>query len=483
MIRSKTPKEEDFTEENLVGKTIVDPNGHILANCVGVFKDEKNKLRLRISIKTELDSDFIVEETIPVQLISKIGEVILLKRLFEIQPISTEDLVMVEILDEVDKTEEQDMKEKDSKNKPSNNQSIKPSTKKVSEISKLPKNKVKSKYQCLTTKTSTKERETKNQMEIAFKESFKKIVDEKDNETKQILIIELINKLKKNKKFRKRALSNLLKQMVTTDLQIRLSAALILNKISENSPELLVPVFLEGLQSVYNEPSKEVEQVIIRWLTRTATTKNEEILILDLNDFFGKLIIDGKMCKNITKNRIHNLNLKIFVNNFDIQEIIVNNYIYKISKNKDDATEFVKLLEDYNAIIIAYGLIRSVDQTKWNSFLESKYVKGVFEKPFKDSISNFLFHFKECNIKKISEVVDPKLGYNFSNKIINNMIKCRIDDVLSNVTILPLDVLSSFFQDDANSAIQILFDLINKQEIDAQIVFIENKTYISPRDK
>ena len=73
----------------------------------------------------------------------------------------------------------------------------KPSAKNVSQISKLPESRAKSNYQSLTTKTRTKESETKNQMEIAFEESFKKIVDEKDNETKQILIIELINKLRK----------------------------------------------------------------------------------------------------------------------------------------------------------------------------------------------------------------------------------------------------------------------------------------------
>jgi len=41
MIRSKTPKDEEISEENLIGKSIVDPNGHILAKCVGVFKDDK----------------------------------------------------------------------------------------------------------------------------------------------------------------------------------------------------------------------------------------------------------------------------------------------------------------------------------------------------------------------------------------------------------------------------------------------------------
>ena len=88
MIRTKTPTDEEISEENLIGKSIVDPNGHILAKCVGVFKDDKKKLRLKIAIKTKLDSDFVVKETIPVQLIKNIGEVILLKKAFEIEPIA-----------------------------------------------------------------------------------------------------------------------------------------------------------------------------------------------------------------------------------------------------------------------------------------------------------------------------------------------------------------------------------------------------------
>ncbi len=93
MIRSKTPKDEEISEENLIGKSIVDPNGHIIGKCIGVFEDDKKKLRLKITVRTELDSDFVVEETIPTQLIKNIGEVILLKKEFEIQPIALEDIV------------------------------------------------------------------------------------------------------------------------------------------------------------------------------------------------------------------------------------------------------------------------------------------------------------------------------------------------------------------------------------------------------
>ena len=63
------------------------------------------------------------------------------------------------------------------------------------------------------------------------------------------------------------------------------------------------------------------------------------------------------------------------------------------------------------------------------------------------------------------------------------MIKLQINDVLANVSILPIDILSSFFNDDDNRTMQIIYELINKQEIAAQIVFIDEKTFIAPRDK
>ncbi|MCK5159855.1 MAG: hypothetical protein KAR08_11885, partial [Candidatus Heimdallarchaeota archaeon] len=59
----------------------------------------------------------------------------------------------------------------------------------------------------------------------------------------------------------------------------------------------------------------------------------------------------------------------------------------------------------------------------------------------------------------------------------------QINDVLAQVSILPIEILSSSFNDDDNRTIQIIYELINKQEIAAQIVFIDGKTFISPRDK
>ena len=97
MIRSRVPKDEELTEDNLVGKSIVDPDGNIIAKCIALFEDEKKKMRMRIAIKTDIDSDFTVKETIPLSLISKIGEVILLKKSFEIEPVSVQDIIQIEI--------------------------------------------------------------------------------------------------------------------------------------------------------------------------------------------------------------------------------------------------------------------------------------------------------------------------------------------------------------------------------------------------
>ena len=128
-------------------------------------------------------------------------------------------------------------------------------------------------------------------------------------------------------------------------------------------------------------------------------------------------------------------------------------------------------------------MINSFNQTDWKSFLDSPYLENTFEKPFIESLKKILKHFNSGNIKEISVIVDPKLGYQFSNQLIQKMIKLQINDVLAQISILPLDLLSSFFKDDDNRIMQIIFELINKQEIAAQIVFIDGKTFISPRDK
>lgn len=469
MIRSKAPKDEEISEENLIGKSIVDPNGHILAKCVGVFEDDKKKLRLKIAIKTKLDSDFVVKETIPVQLIKNIGEVILLKRAFEIEPIAIEDIVTFEVIEEItesSETEKQDMIPETVPDDPA------PTTEKqegIKQVSKKP-----------TTKSGKKAR---SQHLEQFNDSFQSILEEKDIQIRNVRIVEFVKTLRSNKRFTKKAIQLLVAKMTEADLITRNIAATILNHLSESNALLLVPYFREGLESLYNEPSKDVEHLITNYLTRTATNANSNILQVNFQSFFDKLIIKRTICKNITRNRMHNLNLKIFVNNFHVQDILIYYYLKRIIKKKEDAQEFAQYLKNYNAIIIAYSLLTAFKQSEWKAFLDSPQLKDTFEKPFIESIEKILEQFNNANIKEISDIVDPKLGYQFSNQIIQKMIKLQINDVLANVSILPINILSSFFNDDDNRTIQIIYELINKQEIAAQIVFIDGKTFISPRDK
>lgn len=469
MIRSKTPKDEEISEENLIGKSIVDPNGHILAKCVGVFEDDKKKLRMKIAIKTQLDSDFVVKETIPVQLIKNIGEVILLKKAFEIQPIAIEDIVTFEVPDKITDSSETGKQGTITATVPVEQANISEKQEVIKQASKKP---------------STKSRKKARIQHIEqFNDSFQTILDEKDNHIRNVRIVEFVKTLTANKRFTKKAVQLLVAKMTEADLITRNITATILNHFSESSPLLLVPYFREGLESLYNEPSKDVEQLITSYLTKTATNANSNILQVNFQSFFDNLIIKRKICKNITRNRIHNLNLKIFVNNFYVQDILIYYYLKRIIKKKEDAQEFAQFLKNYNAIIIAYSLLTAFKQPEWKAFLDSPQLENTFEKPFTESIEKILEQFNNGNIKEISDIVDPKLGYQFSNQIIQKMIKLQINDVLAQVSILPLDILSSFFYDDDNRTIQIIYELINKQEIAAQIVFIDGKTFISPRDK
>jgi len=439
MIRSKTPKDEEISEENLIGKSIVDPNGHILAKCVGVFEDDKKKLRMKIAIKTQLDSDFVVKETIPAQ------------------------------SDEITDSSETGKQGTITETVPVEQANISKKQEVIKQASKKP-----------STKSGKKAR---IQHIEQFNDSFQTILEEKDNQIRNVRIVEFVKTLTTNKRFTKKAVQLLVAKMTEADLITRNITATILNHFSESSPLLLVPYFREGLESLYNEPSKDVEQLITSYLTKTATNANSNILQVNFQSFFDNLIIKRKICKNITRNRIHNLNLKIFVNNFYVQDILIYYYLKRIIKKKEDAQEFAQFLKNYNAIIIAYSLLTAFKQPEWKAFLDSPQLENTFEKPFTESIEKILEQFNNGNIKEISDIVDPKLGYQFSNQIIQKMIKLQINDVLAQVSILPLDILSSFFYDDDNRTIQIIYELINKQEIAAQIVFIDGKTFISPRDK
>ncbi|NHJ32228.1 MAG: hypothetical protein FK732_05155, partial [Asgard group archaeon] len=432
MIRSKTPKDEEISEENLVGKSIVDPSGDIIAKCVGVFEDEKKKLRLKIAIKTELKSDFIVEETIPVQLIKNIGEVILLKRAYEIKPIAVEDIVTFDLPGEINSSELDEQKDK---------KEILPEEKELTTEKPATTDKVQLEVKIKPVKKAKSQTEQ-------FNELFQTIIEEEDNQIRDVRIIEFVKKTIKNKRFRKKALSLLNDIMTEAGLKTRTTTALIFSKIVEENSQLLIPYFREGLESVYNEPSKDIEQLITNYLTRIASEANSNILKVNFHNFFDKLIIKRKICKSITRNRIHNLNLKIFVNNFYVQDILIYYYLKRIIGKKEDGGEFTQLLTDYNAIIIAFTLINNFKQSDWKKFLNSQTIKKAFEKPFIDSIENMLVQFDEGNIKELADVIDPKLGYQFTNQLIQKMIRFKINEVLAQVSIIPLDLLSSFFFDD-----------------------------------
>ncbi|MCE7744071.1 MAG: hypothetical protein GPJ52_02930 [Candidatus Heimdallarchaeota archaeon] len=467
MIRSKAPKDEKISEENLIGKSIVDPNGHIIGKCICIFEDDKKKLRMKIAIKTELNSDFIVEETIPTQLIKNIGEVILLKREFEIQPIALEDIVTFEVPDE--KVDIPQIKKSEVKTKaiPVKKEAI------------AKKQEVKKKVKKETTTKSKKITQSQNEQ---FNELFHPILEEKDSKIRNVRIVELVKKIIAKKSFAEIAIPLLMDYMADVDLNIRTKAATIFNHISERSPQVLLHYLPEGLESVYNEPSKDIEQLIINYLTRTATDVNSKILLTNISSFFFKLIIKRTFLKNITRSRIHNLNLKIFVNNFYVQEMLINNFLKRIIEKKEDAQEFAQYLKDYNAIIIAFTLIKEYSKSDWKIFLESPYLERNFEKPFIESIENIIEQFNNGNINDLADILDSKLGYHFSYQLIQKMIKLQIDDVLANVSIIPIEILSSLFKDDKDRVMQIILDLLYRQEISAQITIIDGKTFISPRD-
>ncbi|NHJ84750.1 MAG: hypothetical protein FK734_04765 [Asgard group archaeon] len=467
------PKEEEYSEENLIGKSIVDPKGDIIAKCIGIFEDDKKKLRLKIAIKTELDSDFIVQETIPISLINKIGEVILLKKSIDIQPVKIEEIVTFELPPEFNLVEDQKIKTTEN--------DLAVQIEKGKEQQKE-EEKVEKEIQEINNKIDDKKQIKK---ESSCREIFEEILNINDSETKNKKIQVLIKKIQGNKAFCKQSLLELFDMMHTPEIKVRLTAAEILNELSKTMSELIYPNFLEIIKSVYNEPSKEVEKLLIEFATNLAVQYNSKLVDLKLNEFFTDLLFERKFCKTIGNNRIHTINQKIFANNFEVQEYIITKYLQKIQEEKDDALEFAELLSDYNAILIAYVLIKNYHEAEWDKIINSKYIKKVLDIRFIESINNILQYFIDGNMKELSEMLDPKLGYTIANKIITNMVKFRITDYLSNISILPLEVLTSFFKDDENRTVQIVFELINKHEIDAQIVFIEDKTYItfSPNNK
>ena len=492
MSRIKTNKDSEFSEEKLVGKSIVDPNGDIIAKCVGLVEDEKKRLHMKIAIITNINSEFIVNETIPVSIINRIGEVILLKKSITIKQIPVEDIVSFDMPQEGVNNQERDSISETTSNDENitiSNQ-IEEKAKKVELIKSEKfldsKNKIKSISEAKSDESISKQpsvpMKPSDKKEWSFQIEYDSIVDSENGLIKKNKIKNLVSKVNKNAKGKKTAVKYLISYLSESNIKKRITAAEILNELSEQDTKYFVSFFKDSLISIYNEPSKEVENLLIKYLSRIATENKKDLLKIKLDIFFDKLIVKRSICKSITKNRIHSINKKIFVNNYEIQEIIICNYINKITLKSKEIEEFALFLKDYNAILIAYSLIRTLEHNNWNVFLDSPIIKKTFNEPFRNSIDCIIQNFLDGNIKALSEIIDPKLGFNYSNKIITNMIKVRIDDFLANVSILPLDVLTAFFQDDQKRAIQILFDLINKNEINAQIVFIDDKTYISPRE-
>ncbi|NHK32939.1 MAG: hypothetical protein FK730_16450 [Asgard group archaeon] len=489
MSRMRINKDSEFSEEKLVGKSIVDPKGNIIAKCIGLIEDDKKRLHMKIAIITDINSEFIVDETIPVSNINRIGEVILLKKPIEIKQVPIEDIVTFEIPQEGDSSQSEEPSQEIIVDEDKLEDSIQEDkTENVDLVNSVKysdtKNKLKSvtkgKLEDIISKKSTKVSKSDDKKGWSFQNEFDSIVDGENGLAKNEKVNDFISEINKNTRSKKTAIKHLIKNLSESNISTRLTAAYLLNKLSEKNTKHFVSFFKDSLISVYNEPSKEVENLLIKYLIRIATENKKELAKIKLNVFFDKLIVKRDICKSITKNRIHSLNMKIFVNNFDIQEIIICKYINNIIKNSNNTKEFALFLKDYNAILIAYSLIRTLEQNSWNDFLDSIIIKKSFNEPFRESIDRIIKNFLEGNIKALSEIIDPKLGFNYSNKVITNMIKSRIDDFLANVSILPLDVLTAFFKDDQKRAIQIIFDLINRNEISAQIVFIEDKTYISP---
>ncbi|NHJ46471.1 MAG: hypothetical protein FK733_01665 [Asgard group archaeon] len=471
MSRARTSKESDFSEENLVGKSIVDPKGNIVAKCIALIEDDKKKVHMRIAITTDIGSEFVVEELIPVSSISKIGEVILLKKATEIKPVAIEDIVSFEI-PELQTIEESN----DNKQSNDNSTSSDKSNILTASESYLPSDELKT----VSKKDFDIEKYDKI-VDVSLIDELNEIANSK-NGIRPSKIRKFVSDINTKASRRKTAIKSILNQFSESEIPKRLAASEILIELSEINASSLIPSFKQGLIHTYNEPSKEVEGNLLKYLIKVASQNNKMFAKLKLNKFFEKLIIKRDICKPITMNRIHNINLKIFVNNFETQEIIISNYLKIITKKTKKSDVFSLLLKDYNAILIAYSLIRTFKENNWSEFLNSNNIKKVFDEPFRNSIDRIIQNFLEGNIKALSEIIDPKLGFNYSNKIITNMIKFRLDDFLSNVSILPLDVLTAFFQDDEKRAVKIIFDLINRNEINAQIVFIEDKTYISFRD-
>ncbi|MHA1825887.1 MAG: hypothetical protein ACTSUA_04430, partial [Candidatus Heimdallarchaeota archaeon] len=305
-------REDDNSSEKLVGKPIVDPKGDIIATCAEVFEDEKKKKHMRLSVKTEIGTDFIVEETIPVSAISKIGEVILLKKTFNIKPIPVEEIVTFEI-QEVKTPKEKTIppseeREKDTQQKSQAEQgtdkTIEKQPPEATKATPLPKQKEPEVIQ-----TEPKEESKKTTQRTTVKILLEELLTLEDPTQKQTLKEQLVKKIKKSKTNQKTILKGIVRYLASPELPTRLEMAELLTKIVRQDYEIVIPYFSELLTAAYNEPDKKIESVLCNSLTRVAIEANSKLVTPKMEKFFNDLIINHKLCKTISFSRIHNLNL------------------------------------------------------------------------------------------------------------------------------------------------------------------------------
>jgi hypothetical protein len=266
-------------------------------------------------------------------------------------------------------------------------------------------------------------------------------------------------------------------------LKKRVIAAEILITISEEQPATLVPIYVNWLPALYSEPVKEVENRLIAVMLKLSSLPEINMKKLyDFQSFFQKLYQKRSICSKVSLSRIHENNIKIFVNNLELQETLLEAYLSNILNKSDAANEFASFLKDFNAILVGYSLIRFFQEEEWHQILQSESFQKSFKEAYLHSVEQILEYFTQGNIQKLSQIFSPKIGLSLSQKIIGEIIKFKIDEALSNISVLPLDVLCSFFQDDNNVIVKTVYDLINNKEINAQITFIGDKTYISAMD-
>ncbi|MBD3190712.1 MAG: hypothetical protein GF308_08705 [Candidatus Heimdallarchaeota archaeon] len=522
MNNSKSSKEEEFSKENLFDKFIVDPNGNIIGKCVGIVIDKKKKKHLRIAVKTELDSYFEIEQTIPEKLVKQIGEIILLKKEFEIPPISPEDIVTFEIPKETPRSEKQQTQKKEDSisgketerqlereqpetglskkqikpsetRRPSNEkamkkvQSIKTNDNAEKEQSK--KSKVKSEESIILdtiqkygTQTDSVEifPTTKKDEKLSFKEWFSIINQEKDEEEKEKQINRIIEAIKIDMNLGDKITKLLLEKLETTDLQMRLTATICIEKIIEKFPELIIPDYEKLLLTTYTESNIEIQEQLIKTLTYPLLSRREEIQTIPLEAFFEELIISKSIGKNSHLAKIHKINLKLFANDFIIQQILVCKYLKALFNNQEQNKKYLNYISEFNTFIISLVLFLRFSSDKWEVFFNIDSLTDFFQQSFIDSIQENLQLIDKADISQLNKLTENYYGIKLSKKIVEEIIKRKINEVMTNIDIIPSNILFSYFQKEEEEIRSIIFDLISRKEINVKFAIIDNKEFFKP---